>query len=147
MRLSYLEEVPPDGRFVACLEDGADPLRPATPRLRSPPDDAGSHTGLLTVKLPAWVRPAASRSTGASPINWRGCQRPPRPDTAPHREAVQHAVEPSGTQDGRIRLRIAGDLVGVEGRHQAALRGRFLYPQDHDPDAHPRSAAASSAEG
>src|ERR1700742_2320051 len=79
MRLSYLEEVPPDGRFVACLEDGADPLRPATPRLRSPPDDAGSHTGLLTVKLPAWVRPAASRSTGAPQINGRGSQRPPRP--------------------------------------------------------------------
>ena len=42
---------------------------------------------------------------------------------AAHREAIQHAVEPSGAPDARVRACATGDLVGVEGRHQAALRG------------------------
>ena len=37
------------------------------------PRPAGSHTGLLTVKLPAWVTAPASRSTGASPIDSNAC--------------------------------------------------------------------------
>ncbi len=35
------------------------------------------------------------------------------PDPAAHREAVQHAVEPPGASDARVRLRAARDLVGL----------------------------------
>ncbi len=69
------------------------------------------------------------------------------PDPAPHREAIQHAVESSGTPDARIRCCAAGDLVGVAGRHQASFRGRLLHPQDHDPDVHARAAQPSRTEG
>ena len=48
---------------------------------------------------------------------------PGYPGQAAHREAIQHAVEPSGGPDARVRACATGDLVGVEGRHPAAVRG------------------------
>ena len=45
------------------------------------------------------------------------------PDQAAHRKAVQHALESSGGPDARIRAGAARDLVCLEGRNQAAVRG------------------------
>ena len=127
-----------DGGWTA--ETSHDPFFPLAARGGAHANGCELGTGIAV----AFARnPMTTANVGLGPpgLQRRPLQSRPRvADQGPHREAIQHAVEPPGAPDARVRPRPAGDLGGWQNGHASCdFRGRLLHTHADDPVLRSRS--------